>query len=127
MKVNQAHHAFLNALLVLLKDAGVSSEQLLAELTRRGIAASPNIQAVSSGSDRMILLEAAVDLSSDPTLMIRLGQQIGIASFGSFGFALMSCATMRDSVRLMLRYGESYSSRAGQYENMKTAYCCARE
>jgi len=107
MKANQAHHAFLNALLNLLKDAGVSSEQLLAELTRRGIAASPNIQAVAPGVEGMVLLEAANDLSGDPGLMIRLGQHIGIASFGSFGFALMSCANVRESVRLLLRYGQA--------------------
>jgi len=54
----------------------------------------------------MVLLEAAVDLSGDPCLMIRLGQQLGIASYGSFGFALMSCANVRETVQLMLRYGQ---------------------
>lgn len=56
MKVNQAHHAFLNELLHLLNSAGVSSEQLVAELTRRGITVSPNVQTVSSGVDGMVLL-----------------------------------------------------------------------
>jgi AraC-like DNA-binding protein len=105
MKVNQVHQAFLNELLHLLEEAGVSPEQLFAELARRGIVASPNAQAVSSGVDGMVLLDAAVDLSGDPCLMIRLGQQLGIASYGSFGFALMSCANARESLRLMLRYG----------------------
>jgi AraC-like DNA-binding protein len=105
MKINQAHHAFFNQLLHLLEEAGVSPEQLFAELARRGINASPNAQAVISGVDALVLLEAAFDLSGDPSLMIRLGQQLGIASYGSFGFALMSCATVRESVRLMLRYG----------------------
>jgi len=106
MKVNQAHHAFLKELLHLLEEAGVSSEQLVAELARRGINASPNAQAVSSGADGLVLLEAAIDLSGDPSLMIRLGQQLGIASYGSFGFALMGCANVRETVQLMLRYGQ---------------------
>jgi AraC-like DNA-binding protein len=106
MKINQAHHAFLNQLLHLLKDAGVSPEQLVAELARRGVTASPNAPAVSSGVDALVLLETAVDLSGDPCLMIRVGQQLGIASYGSFGFALMSCANVRESTRLMLRYGQ---------------------
>ena len=106
MKVNQAHHAFFNQLLHLLEEAGVSPAQLFAELAQRGIVASPNAQAVGSGVDAMVLLEAAVDLSGDPCLMIRLGQQLGIASYGSFGFALMSCANVRETVRLMLRYGQ---------------------
>jgi AraC-like DNA-binding protein len=106
MKVNQAHHAFLDKLLHVLKEAGVSPEQLVAELARRGIAVSPNVLTDISGVDALVLLETAVDLSGDPCLMIRLGQQIDIASFGSFGFALMSCANVRESVRLMLRYGQ---------------------
>ena len=106
MKVNQAHHAFLSELLHLLEDVGVSPEQLVAELAQRGVAASPGDQTVGSDVDGLLLLEAAVDLSGDPSLMIRLGQQLGIASYGSFGFALMSCANLRESVRLMLRYGQ---------------------
>ena len=106
MKINQAHRAFLNELLHLLKEAGVSPEQLVAELARRGIAASPNSLTDISGVNALVLLETAVDLSGDPCLMIRVGQQLGIASFGSFGFALMSCANVRESVRLMLRYGQ---------------------
>jgi AraC-like DNA-binding protein len=47
-----------------------------------------------------------VDLSGDPCLMIRLGQQLGIASYDSFGFALMSCASLRETVQLLLRYGQ---------------------
>ena len=54
----------------------------------------------------MILLETAVDLSRDPCLMIRVGQQLGIASYGSFGFALMSSASLRETIRLLLRYGQ---------------------
>ncbi len=106
MKVNQVHHAFFNQLLHLLEGVRVSPEQLFAELARRGINASPNAQAFSSGVEGMVLLETAVDLSGDPCLMLRLGQQLGIASYGSFGFALMSCANVRESVRLMLRYGQ---------------------
>ncbi|MCX2975005.1 AraC family transcriptional regulator [Halieaceae bacterium IMCC8485] len=106
MKVNQAHHAFLDKLLHLLREAGVSPEQLVAELARRGIAASPNALTDISGADALVLLETAVELSGDPCLMVRLGKQLGIANFGSFGFALMSCANVRESVRLMLRYGQ---------------------
>ena len=106
MKINQAHQAFLNQLLQRLQEDGVSPEQLVAELARRGIKATPNTVAVISGVEALVLLETALDLSDDPCLMISLGQQLGIASFGSFGFALMSCANVRESVRLMLRYGQ---------------------
>jgi AraC-like DNA-binding protein len=107
MKVNQAHLEFLKEMLHLLKEAGVSPEQLVAELARRGIAASTNALIVRAGVDGLVLLEAARDLSGDPCLMIRVGQQLGIGNYGSFGFALMSCANVRESVRLMLRYGQA--------------------
>lgn len=48
MKVNQAHHAFLKELLQALNDAGVISEQLVAEFARRGVSATSIIQNVSS-------------------------------------------------------------------------------
>ncbi len=105
MKVDQAHRAFFRQLLQLLEESGVSPEQLFAELARRGITASPKTLAANSGAGGLVLLEAAVDLSGDPCLMIRLGQQLGIGSFGSIGFALMSCANLHESLRLLLRYG----------------------
>ena len=108
MKANQVHHAFLNELLYQLEDAGVSPEQITAELTRRGIGAFPNIHTVNDGIEALVLFEAAVDLCGDPSLMIRLGQQLGIPSYGSFGFALMSSANVRESIRLMLRYGQVF-------------------
>ena len=106
MKVNQVHYAFFNQLLQLLEDAGVGREQLIAELGRRGVNTSPDAESVSSGVEGMVLLETASDLSGDPSLMIRLGQELGIASYGSYGFALMSCANVREVARLMLRYGQ---------------------
>ena len=106
MKVNQVHRAFLKELLHLLEEAGVSPEHVFAELARRGITASPNALAASPGVDSLVLLEAASDLSGDPCLIIRVGQELRIERFGSLGFALMSCANVRESVRLLLRYGQ---------------------
>ena len=106
MKVNQVQREFFRQLISLLEEAGVSREQLLGELRRRGVTASGTAQAAFAGSEAMALLETAVDLSGDPCLAIRVGQQLGIASYGSFGFALMSCESMRESVQLLLRYGQ---------------------
>lgn len=106
MTAKQIQHSFFFRLINVLKEAGVSPERLFSELTRRGIAASPNTKTVISGVEGLVLIEVACDLSGDPCLMIRLGQQLGIASYGSFGFALMSCANVRESTGLMLRYGQ---------------------
>ena len=108
MKVNQVHRAFLSELRRQLKEAGVNPGQLVSELARRGIAASNDVPADISGVDALVLLETACDLSGDPCLMIRVGQQLGITRFGSFGFALMSCANVRESIRLLVRYGQVF-------------------
>jgi AraC-like DNA-binding protein len=106
MKVNHVQREFFRQLISLLEEAGVSPEQLFNELRRRGVTASGTNQAVIAGSEATVLLETAVDLSGDPCLMLRVGQQLGIASYGSFGFALMSCANLRRTVQLLLRYGQ---------------------
>jgi AraC-like DNA-binding protein len=106
MKVNQVQREFFRQLRSLLEEAGVSPEQLFRELRARGVTATGTTRALASVNDEMVLLETAVDLSRDPCLMLRVGQQLGIASYGSFGFALMSCASLRETVRLLLRYGQ---------------------
>ncbi|MFT4519888.1 MAG: AraC-like DNA-binding protein [Halioglobus sp.] len=106
MKVNRVQRDLFRQLLSQLEKAGVSPEQLFNELRLRGVTASGTNQSVVAGAESMVLLEAAVDLSGDPCLAIRLGQQLGIASYGSFGFALMSCANLREAIQLLLRYGQ---------------------
>lgn len=106
MKLNRVQREFFRELLSFLEESGVSSEQLFSELRRRGVTASSINQAAFQGSEAMVLLETAVDLSGDPCLAIRLGQKLGIASYGSFGFAVMSCANLRESIQLLLRYGQ---------------------
>jgi AraC-like DNA-binding protein len=106
MKVNRVQREVFRQLISLLEETGVSPSQLLDELRRRGVALSGTRQGGYSDAEAVVLLEAAVDLSGDPCLMLRLGQELGIACYGSFGFALMSCANLRESVQLLLRYGQ---------------------
>ena len=101
MNPSQVQYAFFNQLSERLREAGVSSQQLLDELAVRGITDPLALE----GGDGLKLIEAAVDLSKDPCIMIRLGQQLGVTAFGSFGFALMSCANVREAIELLLRYG----------------------
>jgi AraC-like DNA-binding protein len=106
MKVDQFQATFFSQLLFMLEEAGVRREQLLDELLQQDVTISGADQGGFSGTDAPVLLETAVKLSGDPCLMLRLGQQLGIECFGSFGFALMSCASLRESVELLLRYGQ---------------------
>jgi AraC-like DNA-binding protein len=106
MKATRVQRDFFLKLAGELEKAGVSAEQLFNELRRRGVTLSDTSNAAVAGAEAMVLLETAVDLSGDPCLALRLGQMVGIGSFGSFGFALMSCANLRTSIQLLMRYGQ---------------------
>lgn len=102
MKVDQVQHEFFRQLIARVESTGVNSKQLFGALRHRGITASDTTQALAEARH---LLETATELTGDPCLALHLGQELGIACYGSFGFALMSCANLRESVQLLLRYG----------------------
>ncbi|MBT4523118.1 MAG: helix-turn-helix domain-containing protein [Halieaceae bacterium] len=104
MRVNRLQHDLLKQLLYELEKAGVTPDQLFSRARLRGYSASG--EGAFAGVDSLVLLETAVQLTGDPCLAIRFGQGVGIASYGVFGFALMSCANLRESISLMLRYGK---------------------
>ncbi|QFU74436.1 AraC family transcriptional regulator [Halioglobus maricola] len=106
MKVRSVQREFFVQLLLELEKTGVSSGELLDELRLRGVSALDTSRALLEGAESMVLLETAAELADDPCLALRVGKRLGIASFGTFGFALMSCANLRESIRLLLRYGQ---------------------
>ena len=48
----------------------------------------------------------AVKLSNDPLLGLKVGSKLDLVSLGILGYALMSCATVVESLRLLLRYSK---------------------
>ena len=106
MTIGRLQRDIFNQLLYELEKAGVTPDQLVSQSRLQGYPAST--QAVLAGPDSLVLLETAVELAGDPCLAIRLGQGVGIASYGAFGFALMSCANLRESILLLLRYGKVF-------------------
>jgi AraC-like DNA-binding protein len=108
MKVNRVQRDLFRALLLELESAGVRPEQLFSKPRLQGVTVSSAGEALLAGDEGLLLLERAVKLTGDPTLAVRLGQQIGITSYGTFGFALMSCANLREAVALLLRYGQVF-------------------
>lgn len=93
-------------LLNLLQQTGISAEQLY--LCAKNYSSNGNQDSIEIKS----LLQAAVELTGDPTLALRLGQHIDVASFGTFGFALMSCSTLRQASQFTLRYHAMVSPEA---------------
>ena len=108
MKQNRLQRDLFKQLLVELDSARITPEQLFSEARLQSAHGSSVKQVALEGEEAFLLLETAVKLMGDPTLAIRLGQQIGIVSYGAFGFALMSCANLREAVALLLRYGQVF-------------------
>jgi len=54
------------------------------------------------------ILETAVTMSGDPLLALRIGEDIDLAAYGTYGFALMSCANIGASLEFFLRYGQTF-------------------
>ena len=50
------------------------------------------------------LVESAIKLSGQPRLGLEFGAQLKITALGPLGHGLLSCATLRDAVRLLMRY-----------------------
>jgi len=109
-----------NQLLSLITKAGITQEQLLHQARINGLSASDS--SIFSSIEAVILLSTAAELINDPYLGIRLGQQVGIDSYGTFGFAIMSCANLRESIELLLRYGKVFFKPHWESENHNGGY-----
>lgn len=102
MTARQPGFDLVKRLVALLEERGFAPEQLCSrpEVLRLSAEGTKSLNVAGIP----ILLQAAVDLTDDPTLMLRLGRQIDIASYGTFGFALMSCTDLHQALHLLLRY-----------------------
>ena len=113
MKGRNLQYDIYQRLLSCMAKAGVSPEQLLNRAYKKGLSVGKCLSVSDdtkfSGLDIMYLLEAAEELSGDTALAMRIGQQINIESYGTFGFALMTCATQRDAIYLLERYKKIFS------------------
>ena len=50
------------------------------------------------------IIDYAYNYTKDEALMIKLGQRVDVTYFGSFGFALMSCSSLSEAIKLINRY-----------------------
>jgi AraC-like DNA-binding protein len=108
MKISRLQRDVFTQLMSELDKSRVAKDQLLSLARKKGMSELVAGQTVFSGTNTLVLLEAAVELTGDRSLALRLGQRVGIDSYGTFGFALMSCASLRESIQLLLRYGKLF-------------------
>ncbi len=106
MKANRLQHDLLQQLFNRLEQARVTPEKLFRNTGISGAITAARAAEVFTGPEALVVLETAVKLTGDPCLALRLNDNIQIDSYGSLGFALMSCSNLRTSTNLLFRYGK---------------------
>jgi len=95
---------FIETLLQLLAEQGVTEAQIYAQLQLT----SEEILQPRQGDDVDVdVLLGLLALSGDAQFGLRLGTRTNLLSQGIYGLALMSCATLGDALKLLIRYSRS--------------------
>ncbi|MFC0400377.1 AraC family transcriptional regulator [Paraburkholderia rhizosphaerae] len=91
------------ALVEVLAEQGISAEE---SLQGSGVAPSQIYDAACLTSVRQYaaVCRNAVNLSLSPATPFRTGSRLHLAAYGMYGYALMSCLSLRDYFRLGVKY-----------------------
>ena len=91
------------ALVEVLAEQGIAPQDSL-----KGSGVSPDqiydASALTSVRQYAAVCRNAVSLSSDPATPFRTGSRLHLAAYGMYGYALMSCLSLRDYFRLGVKY-----------------------
>lgn len=74
---------------------------------------------ISNPRVQLQIMEMVSKAINDPSFALQLGQRIQIASFGTVGFALMSCTDLSEVIKLLIRYHAIINS-GSAYELLHT-------
>ena len=96
------HQFVLPILIDLLSETGFDEDQLMTGSGFESIDAAMNASLSPFQVDN--LCGNAVKLSHDPALGLKAGGKLDMMSLGILGYALMSCASVGDSLRVLMRY-----------------------
>lgn len=96
------HSYYISTLLQVLEPCGMSREQLFQNTGL--VETEPQSSLSLSASQLDTVCTNALAFSGDSQLGLKFGSQISIASQGIFGYALMTSATVGDSLNLLVRY-----------------------
>lgn len=93
----------LAALVEVLAEQGIAPE---ASLRGSGFDAAQlyDASALTSVRQYALVCQNAVSLSSDPSTPFRVGERLHLSAYGMYGYALMSCLSLRDFFRLGVKY-----------------------
>jgi AraC-like DNA-binding protein len=104
MATNNARFDWIRHLVLIVERAGGSVDELLAMSGLERIPVVGVGERMKQETDAIVMIQSAIELTKNPALALHLGRRVDIASLGSFGFAVMSCAYISDCIRLMSRY-----------------------
>jgi len=104
MATNALHAIAIKAFRNRLASLGIDPLEVI-KTASRGRGATASAQSPPSAHE---VLETAVAISGDTALAIKIGNGLDLASYGTYGFALMSCSDMGAALELFLRYGQTF-------------------
>ncbi|CAA0080007.1 putative HTH-type transcriptional regulator [Halioglobus japonicus] len=99
------HAYYLSTMVGLLRDRKVSEDQLLQGTGLTSIHALQGFGITATQIDR--ICTNAIALSAEPQFGLRLGSHLNISAQGIFGYALMTSPTVRDALKLLVRYSRA--------------------
>ena len=96
MATNALHAIAIKAFRDRLASLGIDPLEVM-ETASRGRGATASAQSPPTAHE---VLETAVAISGDTALAIKIGNGLDLASYGTYGFALMSCSDMGAALEL---------------------------
>ena len=95
----------LSVLLEVMAERGITKKELFQNInfSEEEFSKQKNQNALL----QTLLCISALELSGDPELGLELGSRIDLSKQGVFGYALITSATLEDTLRLMVRYNQA--------------------
>ena len=94
---NRNLNLLVDKLLDISRESGFSTEDIIKHAK---IDLNKPIQEI----DIPRIIDNVYNYTKDEALMVKLGQRVDVTYFGSFGFALMSCSSFSEAIKLINRY-----------------------
>jgi AraC-like DNA-binding protein len=94
---NRNLNLLVDTLLDISRESGFSTEDIIKHAK---IDLNKPIQEI----DTPRIIDNVYNYIKDEALMVKLGQRVDVTYFGSFGFALMSCSSFSEAIKLINRY-----------------------
>ena len=94
---NRNLNLLVDKLLDISRESGFSTDDIIKHAK---IDLNKPIQEI----DTPRIIDNIYNYTKDEALMVKLGQRVDVTYFGSFGFALMSCSSFSEAIKLINRY-----------------------